>query len=756
MSISGNNASTNVAQSATAMSGMIIPTKSRMEEEDIKIPYAQDRRESGSTTMDERSAEGYVSGGTGVSGGMGMDNSGPVGAGGKYGYVENEPDSASDYNGMSPRSPPVGLGGLAARLRNAEQEDEMAAGGASGVGANGRGRSGSRDGDEYYDKYGRSSVNSDRSTGGGGNAGLRMKLGRNSVSEDYEKLRREYEGRVLLLQNQISGLQKELKEAVADKEGLGVNMQEKMKELEGVSWHLNEQTSTVRSLQQELEELREMRQRDKERESRRMQDESDELTILRRRVEELEREKESMQMQADPNMVEQLRSDMEGLVMELNDLSKRNDELLAARENDLNVIRDLDAQMKEYKRKYEMAKTELRNIKATSQLYTQSPRVERIDDQLPVSPDGGILDIHVTAFVSAVDSLLTAGRGNSPTRVLIPMKAVVNAMTNIIEDVRTFERRNNNVNVDLRALRDRAEATLSNLVAASKTHATSSGMSPVSLLDAAASHVASTVTEIGRIVKIRRATRAEQEQFANAYTGSPSSPSPPSQHGYGHGHSSSPSQNFMPMRAIEEVRTGTGSPARKGSSGSVGSRTGVLAGNLGTGKYGAGMDSPRAQMRRPTSDLSSSEQTNSPPPIFDRQTNPNTSSEIVSDDSGATEGSEDAWSELKSYLDAQTESIVFAIQSVLSGVRNPTPSSAVLDENITQIITIVSSIVAVCKDNLPPQSAQQGAELLQELSEHANRLSEVQVTAELTKESRQTMAKSSFAIANAMKGLMKL
>jgi hypothetical protein len=107
------------------------------------------------------------------------------------------------------------------------------------------------------------------------------------------------------------------------------------------------------------------------------------------------------------------------------------------------------------------------------------------------------------------------------------------------------------------------------------------------------------------------------------------------------------------------------------------------------------------------------------------------------------------------YLEAQTESIVYAIQSVLSGVRSQTPS-ATLSENITQIITIVSSIVAVCKDNVPPASAQQGSEILRELSEHANKLSEVLALPETTKESRQIMAKSSFAVANAMKGLMKL
>lgn len=79
-----------------------------------------------------------------------------------------------------------------------------------------------------------------------------------------------------------------------------------------------------------------------------------------------------------------------------------------------------------------------------------------------------------------------------------------------------------------------------------------------------------------------------------------------------------------------------------------------------------------------------------------------------------------------------------------------------LNEHLTQIITIVSSIVAVCKDSLPPGSVQQGNQILRDLSDHCNKLSEVQALPEVTKEARQTMAKSSFAVANAMKGLMKL
>ncbi|KAH9976581.1 hypothetical protein BGW80DRAFT_870490 [Lactifluus volemus] len=47
----------------------------------------------------------------------------------------------------------------------------------------------------------------------------------------------------------------------------------------------------------------------------------------------------------------------------------------------------------------------------------------------------------------------------------------------------------------------------------------------------------------------------------------------------------------------------------------------------------------------------------------------------------SSEGSEDAWTELRPYLEAQTESIIYAIQSVLSGVGSPTPPPT-LNQNL--------------------------------------------------------------------------
>ncbi|TFK45585.1 hypothetical protein OE88DRAFT_1729622 [Heliocybe sulcata] len=625
--------------SATATSGMIIPNKSTIAEEEIEVPYGRETRDSSSTAM-------------------------------------GEPDVA-------------GLGGLAARLRDTDDDEQDPQGGR---------------GEDYYDRmsFGRASVASDRSLGGRANR--------------EDDIRREYEFKIATMQTRIRELE-------SGGGGGGDRVRVMEEELDELRRRAEEQAVAFVALQKELQELREDRARDREVEARRAREDDEELQILRERCERLEEERANGGGGADPEIIEQLRSDMEGLMVELTDLSRRNDELMNAKDADLAVIRDLDAQMKEYRRKYEQAKTELRSVKATSQLFLPTPKT---DDQLPTSPDGGLLDIHVTAFLTSIDALLKEGRSNAPTRVLMPMKAVVNAVSALVEDVRAFERRpaqsQAEVDIDaLRSLRDRTEATLSNLAAAARTHATSSGMAPVSLLDAAASHVSAAVTEMGKTVYIRKASRAEMDAFGAAHA------------------NGAATNGFAPgLRSVEEARM----HSRAGSSASVASNSKrEYSSPVGRGMMGRGRPGSSSEV--------SGSNTSSPPPIFDQPTSAGRS------DGTAPDGSEDAWAELKPYLEAQTESIVYAIQSVLSGVRSPTPSPT-LNENLTQIITIVSSIVAVSKDNLPPGSAQQGADIINELSEHANKLSEVQALPEVTKESRQVMAKSSFAVANAMKALMKL
>jgi len=54
---------------------------------------------------------------------------------------------------------------------------------------------------------------------------------------------------------------------------------------------------------------------------------------------------------------------MQRLLTELSDLSRRNDKIMQCRDSDLGTIRDLDTQLKEYKRKLELGKMELCDVK---------------------------------------------------------------------------------------------------------------------------------------------------------------------------------------------------------------------------------------------------------------------------------------------------------------------------------------------------------------------------------------------------------
>lgn len=99
----------------------------------------------------------------------------------------------------------------------------------------------------------------------------------------------------------------------------------------------------------------------------------------------------------------------------------------------------------------------------------------------------------------------------------MPVKNVVDAVSAIVDVARSYDLRQRSSKdppIDSETVQmacDRAEATLSNLVTASKTHATSYGLSPVSLLDAAMSHVSASVTELAKLLLIKRLKPNERE-----------------------------------------------------------------------------------------------------------------------------------------------------------------------------------------------------------------------------------------------------
>jgi len=100
-------------------------------------------------------------------------------------------------------------------------------------------------------------------------------------------------------------------------------------------------------------------------------------------------------------------------------------------------------------------------------------------------------------------------RSSAPSGVLPAMKAVVEAVTEVGEDVKAFES-NPNIDVDvsrLESLKHESTTRLNTLMQAARNHAMASGLSPVSLLDAAAGHLTSNVIEIIKLLKIKRSDK---------------------------------------------------------------------------------------------------------------------------------------------------------------------------------------------------------------------------------------------------------
>lgn len=89
------------------------------------------------------------------------------------------------------------------------------------------------------------------------------------------------------------------------------------------------------------------------------------------------------------------------------------------------------------------------------------------------------------------------------------MKEVVVAISEISQDVKAFEREPNFPVDDTRleSLKHQSSATLNSLMSAARSHATSSGLSPISLIDAAAGHVSTNVIDLIKLLKIRKTVK---------------------------------------------------------------------------------------------------------------------------------------------------------------------------------------------------------------------------------------------------------
>ncbi|KAL8972047.1 MAG: hypothetical protein Q9183_000764, partial [Haloplaca sp. 2 TL-2023] len=301
----------------------------------------------------------------------------------------------------------------------------------------------------------------------------------------------------------------------------------------------------------------------------------------------------------------------------------------------------------EWKSRYARAKAQLGNLRTSSAPFQQGELQELGQARDLVKDDGLVLDVHVTQFQLSIDELLRGARAGAPDSLLVQVRQVVVAIRQITQDIGGTD--GSKSGQETIKCKNKVSATANNLITATKNFAASKGLSPVSLLDAAASHLATAMVELIRTAKIRRspAGQVEAEEEDNSIIAE----SPGAYYGLAHermsygGESiySSPSPPRQPAALQYSVQGKHAKHEKKHSSGDV--RMNGVKASANT-KLGIGI---REQ--------------------------------------------DDGLEELRAFLEDQTEEIVQSIQSLHASVRDDTPPG-VTKKHLDSVGSIVGRMVS--------------------------------------------------------------
>lgn len=186
---------------------------------------------------------------------------------------------------------------------------------------------------------------------------------------------------------------------------------------------------------------------------------------------------------------------------EMRALSAHSNQSCEREENLLSQVHKLEDQLKQWKTRYSRAKSHVQTLRNSSLGYpVQQPDMAQLGGF--IEQDGIVNGLHVTRFQVAIDELLRTARGGEPSSVLAHVKSVVIAVRSISQDLGEVPSDGDEEVQKIVKLKVKISSTANNLITASKNFAISKGLSPVSLLDAAASHLSVAVVSLIHIVKI--------------------------------------------------------------------------------------------------------------------------------------------------------------------------------------------------------------------------------------------------------------
>lgn len=230
---------------------------------------------------------------------------------------------------------------------------------------------------------------------------------------------------------------------------------------------------------------------------------------------QLERENEELRaaLKEQRETTAQVRREAQQFLQEMKQLSQQSGSTWAKQGELENTIETLEQEVRDWRNRYAKAKTQVRSMRSSStSLPADNDAGQYVRDKGFLDNSGLVKDVHVTKFQVAIDELLRRARVEQPDKVIDAMKSVVMSVRRITKDLDSFPASNEQLQQQRKQLKVRVSSTANGLITASKTFATSAGLAPVSLLDAAASNLVAAMVELLRLVKIRVTPDDELEE----------------------------------------------------------------------------------------------------------------------------------------------------------------------------------------------------------------------------------------------------
>ncbi len=264
--------------------------------------------------------------------------------------------------------------------------------------------------------------------------------------------------------------------------------------------------------QTEAEELRSQLQQGQQRTA----DPSD----YTRRIDFLQQELTSQQ-----KITKEVRDEATTYLREMRDLSRENDKAIEQEEKLAGQVSKLEKEIDDWRQRYAKVKAQNKSLRASALglgLQTSFDAGSLFRKEALLSEGGLVKDVDVSRFQLSIDELLKMARQSETEPMLNSVKNVVVSVQSITSAIGTDGYPTPSpspLSPDSRArqpmsvakLKARVTGTANSLITATKQHASASGLSPVALLDAAASNLTSSVIELVKAVGIRPSPKSELE-----------------------------------------------------------------------------------------------------------------------------------------------------------------------------------------------------------------------------------------------------